>query len=181
MEYLKIHKSKKINYFINFNLMRKIILPILMFTLSVSCNKSNTSTNNQVTQAPGTFGVQYVGGTWSNVGITYSKSPGGIIMKSYAGNTIKTTYISPDQIKLEVTNTSSPMSERSVTLPLFNKTEGGPGGYSSYTFKNDIWTVTIDQNYPGTVSKKGLTIFYSKIAEDLSSTEGWNALRSSED
>ncbi len=164
--------------------MKKIILPILALTLITSCKKETTTTTpttNVVVPAAGTYGVQYVGGTWSNVGIQYSKSPGGIIMKSYAGNTIKATYVNPNQVKIEVTSTSSPMSERSVTLPLFNKNEGGPGGYSSYVFKNDNWTVTIDQNYPGTANKKGLTVNYSNTAPDFTSTESWISYRSSED
>ena len=164
--------------------MKKIILPILALTLITSCKKETTTTTpttNVVVPAAGTYGIQYVGGTWNNVGITYSKSPGGISMKSYSGNTIKATYVNPNQVKIEVTNTSSPMSERSVTLPLFNKNEGGPGGYSSYVFKNDYWNVTIDQNHPVSSNKKGLTIIYSRIEEGFTSVESWSASRSSED
>jgi hypothetical protein len=162
--------------------MKKIILPILALTLITSCKKETTTTTpttNVVVPAAGTYGVQYVGGTWSNVGITYTNTQNQILYKSYAGNTIKTTYINPNQIKLEVTNTSSPMTEKTVILPLFNKSEGGPGGYSSYNFKNDFWSVSIDENYPGVANKNGITISYSKITE--SSSEMWNAYRSSAD
>ena len=164
--------------------MKKIILPILALTLITSCKKETTTTTpttNVVVPAAGTYGVQYVGGTWSNVGITYTKIQDQIMSKSYSGNTFKTTYVNPNQIKLEVTNTSSPMTVRSITLPLFNKNEAGPGGESPYVFKDEFCTVNIDQNYPGTTNKKGLTVSYNKIEKYYSSGEMWYATRSSED
>lgn len=166
--------------------MKKIFLSIFVFTIIVSCKKdtttpNSTNSNNVVTPSAGTYGIQYVGGKWSNVGIYYSNSDDNIIMQSYSGNTFKTTYVGSNQVKLEVITTTSPMKEKVVTLPLFNKSEGGPGGYSSYTFKNDAWTVIIDQNYPGTSNKKGLTVSYSKTSLDMLTYESFNAYRSTED
>ncbi len=138
--------------------MKKIILPFsILALLTFSCTKTNPSPTTTTSSNPSTptkpvvnYGIQYIGSTYSNVGLVYfTDQLSGA--KGCNGNKIVLSYVAGDSIHIELISSIN-FSCVSRTIPFFAKSEDG--NLNVYMFKDKNFEINVGETQFGVLLSK---------------------------